>query len=228
MKSAEKIIFKRYSDRDFSKLYFEQARKGLKEFEKKVIKKYLKNAKTLLVIGCGCGREVVPLTKMGYTVTAIDFSPEMVKFTNKFSKENQVKVKCIQMNAKNLKFYKNSFDAVLMLKCFINQIQTHKNRLKVLKEVQRVLKPEGLCVLTSNNALYPGNRFSFWIEHLLHIFKQRNGEFLDRSYNDNDVKVYVHLPTPFYLKRLIKKYFIIKAFSSIFAEELVIVGQNRK
>ncbi|MBU2589160.1 MAG: class I SAM-dependent methyltransferase [Nanoarchaeota archaeon] len=212
------IILKRYSDKEFAKSYYGHSKTGLKDYESFLIEKFLTKCKDILVIGCGCGREVIPLAKRGFNVVAIDISEEMVKWSRYLCKEMQVEADILQMDATNLKFKSSSFDAVLLFNCIIDQIPRDFNRKKLVAEVYRVLKPAGICMAVSNNAFYPGRRFCFWIEHAKEIFpylKQNSKrEFFDRIYNDSHQKVYVHLSTPYYLKKLFKKQFKILLNSS--------------
>ncbi|MFH0752728.1 MAG: class I SAM-dependent methyltransferase [archaeon] len=211
------IIINRYSDKEFSKNYYNNSKSGLKDYEKILVNKFLKKAKNILVVGCGCGREVIPLAKENFNVTAIDISEEMVKQTKRLCKEFNVKAKVFQMDATDLNFKPESFDAVLLLNSIIDQIPTHANRKRLSKGVYTVIKHGGICIVVSNNALYPGEKFCYWVEHIKEILpylaNRRQREFFDRIYNDKNQQVYVHLSTPNYLKHLFR-HFKIVLFSS--------------
>ncbi|MDI6738440.1 MAG: class I SAM-dependent methyltransferase [Nanoarchaeota archaeon] len=211
------IIQARYSDEQFAKEYYSRSKSGLKPYETDLVEKYLKNCKDVLVVGCGCGRETVPLVLKGFNITAIDISKEMVKQTKRLCRELKAKANVYEMDAANLNFKDNSFDAALLFNCLIDQVPSHENRKKVCNELWRVLKPNGVCIAISNNALYPGKRLCYWLEHIKEIpsfiAHWRRRDFFDRVYEDG-TKVYVHLSTPFYLKRLFKKRFSILALTS--------------
>lgn len=210
-KDFKTIILKRYSDKEFAKLYYDHSKNGLKPYESFLINHFLLGLKEILVIGCGCGREVIPLVKKGYNVTAIDLSEEMVKKTKNICQEFKAKAKILQMDGADLKFESSSFDAILLFNCTIDQVPGHENRKKLVAEAHRVLKSGGICIAVSNNAFYPGKKFNFWIEHIKEIIpfikNKKEREFFDRIYKDNNQEVYVHLSSPFYLKRLFGKYF---------------------
>ena len=169
------------------------------------------------MVGCGCGRETVPLALKGFNITAIDISKEMVNYTKYLCSEFKTKAKAYVMDAANLKFKDNSFDAVLLFNCLIDQVPSHENRKKVCNELWRVLKPNGICIAVSNNALYPGKGLCYWREHVKEIpsfiAHWRERDFFDRIYEDG-TKVYVHLSTPFYLRQLFKKGFRILNLTS--------------
>lgn len=215
----EAITLKRYSDKKFSRLYYDHSKAGLKDYEALLADKFLKKVKRILIIGSGCGREVVPLAKKGYSITAIDFSKEMIRQSKRLCKESNVKARLLCMDARNLSLRPKFFDAILLFNCLINQIPTHKNRQKVADECHRVLKKNGICIVVSNNALCPGKNLRYWIDHLKsikeYIKNRKEKEFFDRVYYDNNQKVYIHLPTPAYLKSLFRKKFNIILFTSV-------------
>ena len=163
------IIQARYSDKQFAKDYYSRSKSGLKPYESVLVEKYLKNCREVLVVGCGCGRETVPLALKGFNITAIDISKEMVNYTKYLCSEFKTKAKAYVMDAANLKFKDNSFDAVLLFNCLIDQVPSHENRKKVCNELWRVLKPNGICIAVSNNALYPGKGLCYWREHVKEI-----------------------------------------------------------
>jgi SAM-dependent methyltransferase len=76
------------------------------------IKRHLSNVDTILDIGGATGAFSVPLARMGYKVTHVDLSEEMLILAQQKSKEID-NIKFIQANATNLPFEDNSFDLVL-------------------------------------------------------------------------------------------------------------------
>jgi len=207
---------KRYSDKNFAKKYYAASKNGLKPFEKKLVDTYLSNTKKLLVVGCGAGRETVSLAKSGFDVTAIDIAPEMVRQTKKLCAEKKVVASVLTMDASSLNFKENTFDAVLFFNCVLDQIHSHVKRAKTVKKAYSILKRNGIAIAVSNNALQPGEKFMYWKEHVKHGFtylKNRKHDFFDRVYED-DLPVYVHLSTPFYLRKLFKEFKTIQCSSS--------------
>jgi len=64
---------------DRAKLYDEQFAKAFPfEWEMRILSKYLTSAKTLLDVGCGTGRHIVPLAEKGLQVLGIDTDKEYV------------------------------------------------------------------------------------------------------------------------------------------------------
>lgn len=205
MDKYKRMILERYNDKDFAKRYYEKSRLGLKNYEKILVKKFLSSARKILVVGCGCGREIIPLAKLGKEIVAFDISKEMVKYARKLCYEKKVNAEIFVADASSFNS-KEKFDAVLMLNCVLDQIYGKKKREVVINNVWKVLKPNGICIAVSNNALYPGKNFVFYLEHLIYLLKGKRGYF-DRVYEESGKKVYVHLFTPWQLKSLFSRKF---------------------
>lgn len=79
------------------------------------IERQLENVKTILDVGAGTGIFSIPLAQRGFSVTHLDFSPEMLKIAHQ--KANDLRnISFIQGNAVKLsQFHDRSFDLVLNL-----------------------------------------------------------------------------------------------------------------
>jgi len=126
-------------------------RRKMQPPDKLVKRSGLNKNMTVLEIGCGSGayttfvaREVGEQGK----VFALDIQPKMLKqFEKKLKKEENKDIHNIELihgNAYELPFGDNSLDLVYMT----TVLQEIPDRLKALKEVMRVLKPEGLLAVT--------------------------------------------------------------------------------
>lgn len=95
----------------------------------------------LLDLGCGNGRFSIPFAeKLGYSVTGVDSSHEMLLQAQKNDKEHLVTWE--RQSADALTYDDNSFDAV-----FISHLlHLVDNPKKVLEEIYRVLVPGGVFI----------------------------------------------------------------------------------
>jgi ubiquinone/menaquinone biosynthesis C-methylase UbiE len=101
----------------------------------------------LLELGAGAGKDSLYFQDQGFTVTAIDLSPEMVKLC----KEKQLNAHV--MDFTQLSFPAETFAAVY---AFNSLLHTPKKALlEVLEDIRRVLEPKGLFYL----GVYGGNEF---------------------------------------------------------------------
>jgi tRNA (uracil-5-)-methyltransferase TRM9 len=108
---------------------------------------FLKDMKgNYLDVGCGCGRNFLKLS--GAKCCGVDFSSNMLKFSKETAKKKGVLIELKKAEASELPFDDNFFDKVLF-HSVIHCIPTKEDRKKSLEEVYRVLKSEGLAMVTA-------------------------------------------------------------------------------
>jgi ubiquinone/menaquinone biosynthesis C-methylase UbiE len=113
---------------------------------------YLKNARTVLDIGCGTGEDAARLTRTGIEVTAIDISPQMVAMARKRAVDARV-LPIEQLSALNAPFEKGSFDAAISNFGALNCVE----RLESLRDpLARLVAPGGYAIVCALG------RFCFW------------------------------------------------------------------
>lgn len=100
----------------------------------------------MLVLGCGAGRVLPHLKKLGFNLTAIDIVPEMVEATRKKGFPAEV------MDACDLKYPDSSFDMVFFPFNGIDYV--HPDIYKAVAEARRVMKPGGAFIFSSHNRLF--------------------------------------------------------------------------
>lgn len=164
---------------------------------RKLIKKYnpLKNPK-ILDIGCGTGKNMKELKKLG-TVYGLDRSSEALKFCRKRGLKLLTRGTAEETNLKT-----NSFDIITML-----DVLEHTDDKKTLIEMGRILKKDGIIILTV--PAYPW-LWSKWDE-ILHHKKRYTINILKEilvASNFNPIKItylYSFLILPLLIIRKIKQ-----------------------
>jgi ubiquinone/menaquinone biosynthesis C-methylase UbiE len=102
----------------------------------------------LLDLGCGNGRHLIPAAKRLKEVVGVDISKELLKIIAERIKEEKLRnIKLVQANATDLPFKESEFDAVIFIAALHN-IKEKSNRLKALKEVYRVMKPNAELLIS--------------------------------------------------------------------------------
>lgn len=100
------------------------------------------NVRRVLDLGCGSGRNAVPLENAGYEVHGIDSAPESIAICRRFVRAPE---RFREASASFLPYPAEYFDALLDVGC-LHMIPDRVSRKAVLAEVWRVLKPGGfLC-----------------------------------------------------------------------------------
>ncbi|MBP9759478.1 class I SAM-dependent methyltransferase [Candidatus Dojkabacteria bacterium] len=147
MKNKNKELFyNEISDIWASKINNSETNKRLKVvFEDLLSKKELQNIK-FLEVGCGLGYFSNKAFKMGAKVTGIDIGPKLVKINKKLTPKGTFVVS----SASKLPFKDNTFDVVLSTEV----IEHVDNQKEALKEMCRVLKKNGVLVITTPNRLF--------------------------------------------------------------------------
>jgi SAM-dependent methyltransferase len=106
-----------------------------------------KRARKVLDLGCGSGRHVVYLARNRFSVYGLDSSPEGIKRTRAWLRKEGLKADVrLQSMTKPLPFKDSFFDAVISVQV-IHHATLAEIR-KVVKEIARVLKKDGVVYVT--------------------------------------------------------------------------------
>ncbi|MEL5898646.1 class I SAM-dependent methyltransferase [Clostridium sporogenes] len=112
-------------------------------FHFKEFAKYVRKDARILDVGCGYGRTLEQLYQNGYkNLIGIDFSEKMIQRGKKQYLYLDLRVKLQD----NIELKSESCDAVILfavLTCIIN----NQEQLKLLKDIERVLKPGGILYI---------------------------------------------------------------------------------
>ena len=115
----------------------------------------------ILDIGCGDGEYSFNLKEKGFEVIALDIDEERFKYKNKIEF-----LKCDL--TKGLPFPNEFFDYVL----FLEVIEHIYNHSFVIEEIYRILKPNGLLILSTPNILNIRSRLRFLFEGNFDFFRE--------------------------------------------------------
>ena len=113
-----------------------------------VLFRYISPNSRILDVGCGPGKVSSSLYEQGYAnIFGIDINPNAVRFARKsLSKLGMQKAgECFRVaNAQKIPFPNSSFDCIIN-KAFWTTVTS--NRAAIIKEIARVLKPQGVLYL---------------------------------------------------------------------------------
>lgn len=145
-----KTLYENFSEYDMEP-YTQNTEKEV-EF---LIKKFIENnTKSVLDVGCGTGRHAVSLAKAGFQITGIDLSGGLLQQARKKAEILGVSVDFKEMDATHLPF-DAEFDAViLMCEGAFSMMETDEKEQLILDGIGRAVKPGGLFLLTTTNAMF--------------------------------------------------------------------------
>lgn len=107
--------------------------------------------KNILDIGCAQGNIATLLAEEGFETVALDLNQKFLNYAKK--KREFGKVKYVCANAMNLPFKKNNFDTVILGEIIEHVAYPEK----LIAESKKVLKKEGILIITTpNNHLFLG------------------------------------------------------------------------
>jgi ubiquinone/menaquinone biosynthesis C-methylase UbiE len=107
---------------------------------------------TVIDLGCGPGRSLLPLAQRGFTCTGLDLSPPMLEQARALFEQHLQQATWITANlGEPLPIENNSFDAALCLFGTLGMLQPVSSRAQVLREAYRIIKPGGSFLLHVHN-----------------------------------------------------------------------------
>ena len=112
----------------------------------------------LLNVGCAHGPDFIPF-KNSFELHGVDFSERMLQLARKYADKFKFSVNLVEADARDLPYADDSFDWAIAVATF-HHIEENEERLKALKEFQRVLKPGGEAFITVWNRWQP----RFWLK----------------------------------------------------------------
>lgn len=119
-----------------------------------IIKKYFPDNGVIFDIGSGPGRYSMELLKRDYKVALMDISQNSITLAKSHIEENGLRAdKYICGDARNLQYeLENSYDGILLLGPMYH-ITNKRERINLLKACKRILKPDGVIIISYLNTL---------------------------------------------------------------------------
>lgn len=118
------------------------------DFIDRIIKRNALSSKTILNLGCGTGKHDFLLSKLGYEVTGVDLSDEMLKIAN-VSRTNDQTIKNQPLFIKgDIRYIQldKQFDVITALFHVISYLPTNKDIALAFDTVKKHLKPGGIFI----------------------------------------------------------------------------------
>lgn len=120
---------------------------GLEAWEETLFDRVIPPRSRILVVGCGAGREAVPLAKRGLSVVAVDPVPALIVAARRCAALQAADVEFRVAAAHELDRSAGSFDVVLCSSAVYQHTPTRRRRIELLRALGRVLTPNGAIVL---------------------------------------------------------------------------------
>ena len=146
----------------------------------------------ILDLGCGNGRHLIPFSKNKFNCYGIDFSKNMINNAKLSFKKNNLKAVFKQATLTKIPFKNNTFNYIICLASFHSLNKKEQNI--ALKEIKRVLKPDGKLFIV------------VWNKWLPKFILKNKEQMIPWKFKDNTYQRYYYLFNIFELKNLLKKH----------------------
>lgn len=128
-----------YKDRNYEEAEFFM--KNLVSFLK------LDTSNYILDLACGKGRHAVFLNQLGFKVMGVDLSEQSIKYAKQFESST------LQFKVQDMRNpFNEKFNAVFNLFTSFGFFEQDKEDIKILKNIKKALKPNGVAVIDFMNA----------------------------------------------------------------------------
>lgn len=204
--------YKDFFEKYYLSIYFKkEAFKNTQEETKFIIKILnLSEGAKILDLACGQGRHAIGLAKRGYEVIGLDLNNDFLNIAKKDAKKEKVKLRLIQGDMRE-KFFKNEFNAVINLFSSFGYFENEQENIKVLKNINKSLKPNGKFLIDLLNKKWFLKKFCgtkrTW-------FKIKNDYILEENYFDKKMKAWIRNISIIYPNKKIEH---IKTFMRLYS-----------
>ena len=106
---------------------------GLFDWEKPVIEMHFSNAKTILLIAAGGGREALALSKMGFVVDGYECNQALIEYANLLLQRNNTDYRINYLSRNSVPGELKKYDGIIIGWGAYSLIQGNKNRISFLE-----------------------------------------------------------------------------------------------
>jgi D-alanine-D-alanine ligase len=126
----------------------------------------------ILDLACGQGRHSIELARSGFTnITGLDRSHYLIRKAKSAMQSEGLKISFKEGDARKLPFAPDTFDVVMILGNSFGYFESNEDDIMILKEVFRVLKPNGTFLIDVADGSY-----------LRTHYQPRSWEWIDKKY----------------------------------------------
>ncbi|MDT3700396.1 MAG: class I SAM-dependent methyltransferase [Thermincola sp.] len=143
----------------------------------------------ILDLGCGTGNVTIPLAEMGYRLTGLDLSPEMLAVAEEKARSKGLIVNWLCQDMRAMDMADLSFELVISMTDSLNYISTGDELLHVFKQVRNLLKDGGWFIFDLNSVyklkeVFSDNVFTLLDDDIAYVWENNYDETCRTCYMD--------------------------------------------
>ncbi|HWI55573.1 MAG TPA: class I SAM-dependent methyltransferase, partial [Desulfobacteria bacterium] len=147
----------------------------------RLFKKHDIGVREILDIGCGTGNVTLPLAELGYQLTGLDMSAEMLAVAEQKARDKGLQVKWIKQDMKEMDLGGLNYELVISMTDSLNYLNTIEDLEQVFNRVRGLLKPGGWLIFDLNthykiSEVFGNNTFTLVEDDITYIW--------DNDYDD--------------------------------------------
>ena len=125
--------------------------------EEAVTRMFFPNDGSVLIVGCGAGRTVIPMIQKGFKVSAFDISSQMVELAKKQLVEHGLSadIRCLDALFLKQEYEGQKFDVIFFPFHALDYIFPLENRISVLLQAKALLNEGGKIIFSTHNRFFP-------------------------------------------------------------------------
>jgi SAM-dependent methyltransferase len=100
----------------------------------------------LLLLGVGGGREAIPLARMGFRVTGVDYVAAMIELARENTARRGVSIEGLVQEISQLDVPARAYDVVWLSRAMYSCVPTRARRVAMVRRITQALKPGGLLL----------------------------------------------------------------------------------
>jgi SAM-dependent methyltransferase len=184
---------------DIAQQYDESlAGSGLFDYDEAIVSQYFTTPGVVADFGCGTGRALIPLLREGHHGLAIDLSHEMLRQVAEKAAGEALPVTLVQSNLVECTAVNDMVaDYGMCLFSTLGMIRGHEHRLQALREMHRIIRPNGVFVIHVHNLWYnlydPGG--PWWLfKNIWQSWRSSEIELGDKFFDYRQIaKMFLHV-----------------------------------
>lgn len=160
---------------------------GLFDWEKVMIEKYFKSARSLLLIAAGGGREVFELSKMGYNLDSYECNPRLVESGNALLEKKGISTRVELLPRDQVPVKIRKYDGIIVGWGAYSHIRGSKRRKRFINQLYPFLKDKAPLMISfvTRDKDKRQDKIVYWVANFFRFIRGKSRiEWGDRmSYN---------------------------------------------